>query len=126
MIGAAIENGDRIAQQTPRDYLIICGVSNLGGMGMLAALAAPRPDMKRIVADGLTRERDRHDSVRCSVRVVQERFVEAAGDGDDVAGVALRDGFVEKILFFEVSVGFLSQDFYDLRLVLPDFIMLFR
>jgi hypothetical protein len=60
LISAALKNGDRIAPTASCDYLIICGVSNWGGIGLLAALSVLRPDIKGLIGDGLTREKDYH------------------------------------------------------------------
>ncbi|MCP4701713.1 MAG: DUF4392 domain-containing protein [Gammaproteobacteria bacterium] len=54
-----IENGEKIACITPCDYLIVCGVSNWGGIALAAALSLLRPDWSKTLIEGLTLEQDR-------------------------------------------------------------------
>ena len=46
LVAQAIKNGEQIACSVACDYPIVCGVSNWGGIGLLAALALLRPDWK--------------------------------------------------------------------------------
>ena len=43
IVETEIPNGRMIAATTPADYLIVAGVSNWGGYGLLAAMACLRP-----------------------------------------------------------------------------------
>jgi vacuolar-type H+-ATPase subunit F/Vma7 len=45
IVASDIPNGEVIAAQTPCDHLIVAGVSNWGAYGLLAAVAAARPDL---------------------------------------------------------------------------------
>ncbi len=60
LIRTCIKNGGRIAPKTSCDHLIVCGVSNWGGIGLLAALSVLRPDIEPLLTRELTREMDYH------------------------------------------------------------------
>lgn len=54
-----IPNGSVVACTTPCDHLLVCGVSSWGGLGLLAAVALLRPDIKDALLFYLTRDWDR-------------------------------------------------------------------
>ncbi|NEO98269.1 MAG: DUF4392 domain-containing protein [Symploca sp. SIO2E9] len=58
LIAKNINRGELIACNTPCNYLIVCGVSNWGAIGLLTALALLRPDWKSKLTKGLTLETD--------------------------------------------------------------------
>jgi len=60
LIAGCITKGDQIACVTPCDYVIVCGVSNWGGIALIAALALLRHDLKAALLSKLNRETDRH------------------------------------------------------------------
>lgn len=53
-----IPNGAVVACTTRCDHLLVCGVSSWGGMGLLAAVALLRPDIKDALLHYMTREWD--------------------------------------------------------------------
>lgn len=53
-----IANGPLIAATTPADHLIVAGVSNWGGYGLVAAMAALRPERQKPLLKYLNRETD--------------------------------------------------------------------
>ncbi len=54
-----IPNGAKVACTTGCDHLLVCGVSSWGGMGLLAAVALLRPDIKDALLTYMTRDWDR-------------------------------------------------------------------
>lgn len=58
IIDEDIANGPLIAAMTPADHLIVAGVSNWGGYGLVAAMAALRPDAQDHLLKYLNRETD--------------------------------------------------------------------
>ncbi len=58
IIKANIKNGETVACRTPADHLMVCGVSNWGGWGLLAALALLLPHKKDQLTATLNRETD--------------------------------------------------------------------
>jgi len=58
MVEKYIPNGARVACVTGCDHLLVCGVSSWGGLGLLAAVAILRPDLKGALLHYLTREWD--------------------------------------------------------------------
>lgn len=54
-----IPNGELIAATTGTDYLIVAGVSNWGGWGLLQALAMVRPDLAEALLQDFHPEKDR-------------------------------------------------------------------
>jgi hypothetical protein len=71
-IASSIRHGERIACAVGCDHLIVCGVSNWGAMGLLAALALLRPDGALAPSLDVFRQR---------------RILEAAVDAGAVDGV---------------------------------------
>ena len=59
LVAKTIKHGDRIACSIPCNHLIVCGVSNWGGIGLLAALALLRPDWQSQLTASLTLETDK-------------------------------------------------------------------
>ncbi|MEC4891911.1 MAG: DUF4392 domain-containing protein [Oscillatoria sp. PMC 1051.18] len=53
-----ISQGEKITCVIPSDYLIVCGVSNWGGLGLLAALSLLRPDLQANLTKGLNSDTD--------------------------------------------------------------------
>lgn len=53
-----IPNGPLVAATTPTDHLIVAGVSNWGGYGLVAAMAALQPDKRDQLLKYLNRETD--------------------------------------------------------------------
>ena len=86
LIAGAVPNGDRIACVTPADHLIVCGVSNWGAYGLLAALSLLLPASSTRLLATLTPETD--------LRIL-ETLVRDGPSADPVAGVrgAWVDGF---------------------------------
>ncbi len=78
LIAAHVALGDRIACVTPADHLIVAGVSHWGGWGLIATLAAIRPDWRAHLRPCLDPALDRH---------VLEILVR---EGPAVDGVSLR------------------------------------
>lgn len=60
LIAKSISTGEQIACNVPCHHLIVCGVSNWVAIGLLAALALLRPDLKYKLIEGLTLETDQH------------------------------------------------------------------
>ena len=58
IVAGSIENGDEIACGVTCDYLLVCGVSNWGGMGLVAALATLMPELREKLLRNMTVERD--------------------------------------------------------------------
>lgn len=58
IIGRHIPNGAVVACTTRCDHLMVCGVSSWGGLGLLAAVALLRPDIKANLLHYMTREWD--------------------------------------------------------------------
>src|ERR1700732_5014600 len=58
VVETVIPNGNVIAATTPADYLIVAGVSNWGGYGLLAAMACRRRDLAPHLLRHFTREMD--------------------------------------------------------------------
>lgn len=58
IIDEDIPNGPLIAATTPADHLIVAGVSNWGGYGLVATMAALRPDQQDRLLKYLNRETD--------------------------------------------------------------------
>ena len=58
IVAAHVRNGERIACTVPCDHLLLCGVSNWGGLALVAALAVLRPDLRDALLQGMTREAD--------------------------------------------------------------------
>jgi D-glutamate cyclase len=54
-----IPNGSLIAAMTPADHLIVAGVSNWGGWGLLLATALARPDLAVSLLRDFTAEKDK-------------------------------------------------------------------
>ncbi|MEB0204280.1 glutamate cyclase domain-containing protein [Pseudomonas sp. CCC3.1] len=65
-----IPNGELIAASTGADYLIVAGVSNWGGWGLLQALAMVRPDLADALLQDFVPEKD-HAFLRAAVEVGQ-------------------------------------------------------
>jgi hypothetical protein len=59
IIESAIPNGNVIAATTPVDSLIVAGVSNWGGYGLLAAMACTKPTMRDDLLRYFNRDMDR-------------------------------------------------------------------
>jgi len=59
IVATDIPNGPLIAAQTPCDYLIVAGVSNWGGYGLLAAVACLRNDISSRLLGCFTGEKER-------------------------------------------------------------------
>jgi D-glutamate cyclase len=53
-----IPNGHLISANTPADYLIVAGVSNWGGLGLLSAMAMVAPDRAAALLKDFTPEKD--------------------------------------------------------------------
>lgn len=60
LIGKSIRDGEKIACITTCDYLIVCGVSNWGAIGLITALCLLRPDWKAAMIKGLNLEMKLH------------------------------------------------------------------
>jgi hypothetical protein len=75
LIARTVPNGERIACVTAADDLIVAGVSNWGGYGIVGALAAVMPALAPVLLESLDAEHDRH---------LLERLVR---EGDTVDGV---------------------------------------
>jgi hypothetical protein len=86
LIAASVPSGAKIACVTPADHLVVCGVSNWGAWGLLAALSALRPDLAGHLLATLTPATD--------LRIL-ETLVREGPSADPVAGVrgASVDGF---------------------------------
>jgi hypothetical protein len=54
-----IPNGPLIASTTPADHLIVAGVSNWGGWGLLVAMALAEPDLATLLLKDFQPEKDR-------------------------------------------------------------------
>jgi hypothetical protein len=65
-----IPNGSLIAATTPADHLIVAGVSNWGGWGLLLAVALAKPELACALMKDFTSERD-EDFLRAAVEVGQ-------------------------------------------------------
>jgi len=59
IVNKNIPNGSIVACTTRCDHLLVCGVSTWGGLGLLAAVALLRPDLKDALLFYMTREWDR-------------------------------------------------------------------
>jgi hypothetical protein len=85
LIARTVPNGERIACATAADDLIVAGVSNWGGYGIVGALAAVMPALAPLLLESLDAEHDR----RLLERLVREgntvdgvtRKAEATVDG---------------------------------------------
>jgi len=55
---AEIPNGEVIAAATPVDSLIVAGVSNWGGYGLLAAMACTKPALRDVLLRYFNRDMD--------------------------------------------------------------------
>lgn len=60
IIAQGVSTGEKIACSISCDHLMVCGVSNWGAIGLLAAIALLRPDLKSRLTEGLTLEMDKH------------------------------------------------------------------
>ncbi|TXM96933.1 DUF4392 domain-containing protein [Methylobacterium sp. WL64] len=58
IVRTSVTNGELIAAKTPADALIIAGVSNWGGFGLLAAIACQKPELKDRLLAFFTAEMD--------------------------------------------------------------------
>jgi hypothetical protein len=65
-----IPNGSLIAATTPTDHLIVAGVSNWGGWGLLLAIALAKPALASALLRDFTAEKDR-DFLAAAVEVGQ-------------------------------------------------------
>ncbi|HYD06850.1 MAG TPA: glutamate cyclase domain-containing protein, partial [Reyranella sp.] len=59
LIARTVPNGERIACVTAADDLIVAGVSNWGGYGLVGALAAVMPALAPVLLESLDAEHDR-------------------------------------------------------------------
>lgn len=59
IVESSIPNGELIAATTSVDALIVAGVSNWGGFGLLAAIACFKPELKGKLLQYFTRDMDR-------------------------------------------------------------------
>ncbi len=103
LIRTCIKNGDRIASKTSCDYLMVCGVSNWGGIGLLAALSVLRPDIEPLLTEGLTREMEYH---------ILKTMVE---EGPGVDGVTLRQELSVDGLEWEYHANVLEKIVWIVR-----------
>ena len=60
IIAQGVSTGAKIACNIPCNHLMMCGVSNWGAIGLIAALALLQPDWKSQLTEGLTLEMDKH------------------------------------------------------------------
>jgi hypothetical protein len=58
IVESTIPNGQKVACVTPCDHLMVCGVSNWGGIALLGAVAILRPDLREGLLRTLNRETD--------------------------------------------------------------------
>lgn len=58
IVASSVPNGALIAANTPADALIVAGVSNWGGFGLLAAIACEKPILKDRLLQYFNREMD--------------------------------------------------------------------
>jgi len=58
IIASGIPNGEVIAATTPVDSLIVAGVSNWGGYGLLAAMACTKPALRDVLLRHFNRDMD--------------------------------------------------------------------
>ena len=58
IIESGIPNGKVIAATTPVDSLIVAGVSNWGGYGLLAAMACTKPALREVLLRYFNRDMD--------------------------------------------------------------------
>jgi hypothetical protein len=58
IIESGIPNGEVIAAATPVDSLIVAGVSNWGGYGLLAAMACTKPALRDVLLRYFNRDMD--------------------------------------------------------------------
>jgi hypothetical protein len=86
LIAASVPNGAKIACVTPADHLVVCGVSNWGAYGLLAALALLLPARAAALLATLSPSTDLH---------ILETLVRDGPSADPVANVrgAWVDGF---------------------------------
>jgi D-glutamate cyclase len=59
IVESSVPNGNLIAATTPADALIVAGVSNWGGFGLLAAIACAKPEIKDKLLQYFNSEMDR-------------------------------------------------------------------
>jgi len=70
IVETEIPNGRVIAATTPADYLIVAGVSNWGGYGLLAAMACLQPEKASALLRHFNRDMD-HRLLSAAVEIGQ-------------------------------------------------------
>jgi hypothetical protein len=90
LIAGSVPNGAKIACVTPAEHLVVCGVSNWGAYGLLAALAVLLPAKAAPLLATLTPATDLH---------ILETLVREGPSADPVANVrgAWVDGFAHPV-----------------------------